>query len=250
MCGGSLGIFLTHPIDTIRVRMVASEASAIQVIKQIYSANSWRGFWFGMTPPVAIRGCAFGTNRIGLAYGKKISNSTFFQGCCAGILPAIIETPMHTVKIRAQCQDGQEKFQETLSYYFKYSRNLVRIGGVRALYRGFGPSSMCYIPGFGVFYSTYDFFKRENPSWGLLNPVAAVCASWIFVYPFEVYRTKLIVDKRTSYRNLMRYTASHPSIMYRAFCPTLLRAIIRFTVTIGITEYLEDMQNTNNVEFD
>lgn len=250
ICGGSLGILLTHPIDTIRVRMVASEASALQVIKKIYSSSSWRGFWFGVTPPVAIRGCAFGTNRIGLSYGKRISNSVFFQGCCAGFLPALIETPMHVVKIRAQVQNGKSNFQETLSYYYKYSRNLVRTGGIKALYRGFGVSTMIYIPGFGVFYSTYDFFKKKRPSYGLLNPAAAICVSWLFVYPFEVCRTKLVVDKRISYRKLIRYTALHPSSAFRAFCPTLLRAMIRFTVTIGITEYLEDVQHIDTEEFD
>ena len=77
--GGSLGILLTHPIDTVRVRMqYASPYSNItyrQVIQNIHRTIGVKGIFRGVLPPMAFRGFSMALNRAGYNLGNSIKSN-------------------------------------------------------------------------------------------------------------------------------------------------------------------------------
>ena len=122
---------VTHPIDTVRVRVILQRKSFLSLMKEIvmlfflfestfstyeFHKNGILGFFSGVIPPVTIRGLAFGTNRFFFSKGRELSDIPFIQGCIAGIPNAVIECPMHFLKIRSQVLDGTSR--NPVSYTF------------------------------------------------------------------------------------------------------------------------------------
>lgn len=69
--GGALGIFVTHPIDTVRVRLQHAATNGktgvtySSIINNIRRTIGVKGLFRGVLPPVTLRGVSMGMNRAG-----------------------------------------------------------------------------------------------------------------------------------------------------------------------------------------
>jgi len=236
-----MGILATHPIDTVRVRVILQRKSFASLMKEIFHKSGILGFFSGVIPPVTIRGLAFGTNRFFFKKGKEMSDIPFVQGCIAGIPNAIIECPMHFLKIRSQILDGTSRNPETLSYYIKTSYQILRFEGIRAYFRGFLCNLVVMVPGFGLFYLAYEPLKNDFGISPFLASILCVPVTWVPVYPLEVLRSHYQTDLSLQYPQAIR-KLFHPFSVRRLFpgiTTTLNRAVLRFAVAMSVTEYLE-----------
>lgn len=239
--GGSMGILVTHPIDTVRVRVILQRKSFASIAKEIFAKSGILGFFSGVIPPVTIRGLAFGTNRFFFAKGKEMSDIPFIQGCIAGLPNAIIECPMHFLKIRSQILDGQKRNPETLTFYIKHSYKIIRHEGIRAYFRGFLCNLVVMCPGFGLFYLAYEPLKTNFGISPFFASILAVPITWVPVYPLEVLRSHIQTDLSLTYPAAMRKLFQPFSLQkcFPGITTTLNRAILRFAVAMSVTEWLE-----------
>jgi len=244
--GGSAGILVTHPIDTVRVRVILQRKSFLSLMKEIFHKNGILGFFSGVIPPVTIRGLAFGTNRFFFSKGRELSDIPFIQGCIAGIPNAVIECPMHFLKIRSQVLDGTSRNPETLTFYIKHSYKILRYEGIRAYFRGFLCNLVVMVPGFGLFYLAYEPLKSEYGISPFLASVLSVPVTWVPVYPLEVLRSHYQTDLNLTYKNAVR-NLFQPFSLQKCFpgiTTTLNRAVLRFAVAMSVTEWLEKKAET------
>lgn len=241
--GGAAGILTTHPIDTLRVRMIKNNISVLEANRSIFGVTGFRGYWSGVLPPVTIRGGAFGLNRLGYNFGRRNFDNPFLMGCCAGLGPLITETPMHLIKCRAQLRDGANTFPETLGFYARYVVRILQGEGLKGLYRGLAASFICLVPGFGFFYAAYEPLKKAYPDNVVLPTFGATISTWLFVYPSEIFRTEMQTNAKATYKGIFQENVRKHGYrtFYRAFGPTMVRAQIRFFVAINATEKFEQM---------
>lgn len=244
--GGVCGIFVTHPLDTIRVRAQAASGSASQgylhIVKDIVRKNGMKGLYAGVTPPVVLRGISFSANRGAFAFAKKRTRNPFLQGCFAGLVSGLFDTPIFLLKCRAQC--SPTKIKETLRNYMKITGDIIRQEGIHGMFTGNIPNMILFTGSYGIFYWVYEQLraKEVHPS---ISGVAACLASWPLLYPFDVLRTRAsVVTRKTRWSReffTFRYfardmTASPVTLWFPGLSMTLVRAVPRFAVAMFVCE--------------
>ena len=112
---GSVGCFIGHPLDTIKVRMQGrARISAPEVCRRILVLEGPGGFFKGVTPPLISIGIyqsvAFASFSLALAALTSKPEATasvsdlYIAGCVSGLATVFVTTPMDLVKIRLQNQ--------------------------------------------------------------------------------------------------------------------------------------------------
>jgi hypothetical protein len=169
--GGFCGVIISHPFDTIKTRIQSNTATTIlQAIKmkQLYS---------GITPPLfgimLEKSIVFGFYN----ESKKIGLNNFWSGIIGGFMSTLIVTPVDRLKIHYQ----NNKFLEKIRF--------------NNLYKGFIPTIFRETPGFGIYFSTYNYLTTKyNPEKNsiLKTFIAGSLSgfvSWIFIYPSDLIKT-------------------------------------------------------------
>lgn len=247
LIGGAAGIFVTHPLDTVRIRAQAAnnftaKPTYVQIARDIVKQKGFKGFFAGVTPPVALRGLGFAINRTSYGIAKKYTNNPLLLGSIAGFWQGVCECPVHLVKVRAQV--GNSKVQESLWHYMKMFATIIRTERITGLYTGFVASSIFYVGSYGLFYVVYDEMRAKDYSPILAGPTACFL-SWPLFYPFDVMRTRTqVVSKETrwarQYWTFRRVGKQMLDQNYKAWFPgmglTLFRAIPRFGVAMFVCE--------------
>jgi len=247
LIGGAAGILVTHPLDTVRIRAQASGKHAAkpsygQIARGIIETKGFKGFFAGVTPPVALRGLGFAINRTSYGLAKKYTNNPLILGGFAGFWQGVCECPVHLVKVRAQVGNG--KVQESLWHYMKMFVQIIRTERLSGLYTGFIASSIFYVGSYGVFYVVYDGMRDRDYHPTIAGPTACVL-SWPLFYPFDVMRTRTqIVSKTTrwsrDYWTFRRLGQQMLDQNYKTWFPgmglTLVRGIQRFGVAMFVCE--------------
>lgn len=172
LCGGILGTIISHPFDTIKTRIQSNKVSNIKQALQIGKLYS------GITPPLIgimlEKSIVFGFYE----KSKSVGFNNFFSGIIGGFISTVIVTPVDRLKINYQNQDF--KIQNVLT--------------IRNLYKGFTPTIFRETPGFGIYFSTYNFltekYNKNNNNfktfaYGSLSGLSA----WMFIYPSDLIKT-------------------------------------------------------------
>ena len=215
----------------------------LHCMKTMIARDSIRGLYRGMSSPMlgisAINAVVFGV------YGnvQRISSnpnsymSHFLAGSMAGATQSIITSPMELAKTRLQVQMdkiGATKFKgptQCLSYIYQCD-------GIRGLFRGFGATILRDIPGFSLYFVSYEFLMRQKDDPGIAYTLfaggSAGAASWLFTIPIDVIKTRLQIDGMSSNHSRMyngvvdcfqkSYKAEGYAFMTRGLSSTLLRA--------------------------
>jgi len=258
--GGAAGIFITHPLDTIRVRAQVAKGSSnpsfIGIAKNIFKCRGLLGFYAGVVPPVFFRGFGFSANRWGYAFAKEYSDNSCILGAVAGWFNVLCDTPVYCLKNRVQCSDG--KFKESIPEYLRMGRHILKTEGITGLYAGHVPMMILGCGSYACFYAVYDPMLAAGYSAPICG-IAAVVACWPPFYPFDVLRTRAQVVTRQTAR-------SKQFFKFRYFCAemwaqpvarwfpgmsvTLVRAVPRYGCAMGICEAIRSSLDMESLKED
>ena len=203
--GGIIGVLFSHPLDTLRVRVQSGNYN----MNKLYS---------GIRPPLV----GVGIEKL-LVFGnfeqiKKLNlinnqlGNVFASGMLSGLISTIIITPTEFLKINKQ-----------LGY--RYHMNLFN------LYRGWTSTLIREIPGYGIYFATYEILKNNSYNfygdtfvYGGLSGATA----WSVIYPSDVVKTKMQTTTNTSIFTVIQrlYQAGGMQAFYRGFPLAISRAFI------------------------
>lgn len=207
---GCTGLLVGHPFDTIKVHMQTQDAKnpqyrgSFHCLKTLIAKDSFRGLYRGMSSPMlgvsAINAIVFGV------YGnvQRISSnpdsymSHFLAGSVAGLAQSLICSPMELAKTRLQVQVdkiGVKKFNgptQCLSYIYQCE-------GMRGIFRGLGATALRDVPGFSLYFLSYEFLmrlKKTEPgiAYTLFAGGTAGAFSWVLTIPIDVVKSRLQTD--------------------------------------------------------
>lgn len=165
---GFCGTILSHPFDTIKSRVQSNKYS-------IKDAISVKNFYAGLKPPLF--GIMFEKMIVFGTYEKcrKEGINNFYSGLLAGLNSTLIVTPMESIKINLQ------------------NGNRFCIKNFKP-YKGLLPTIFRETPGFGIYFTTYNFLNDNYNNASLLTSflfgsISGVSA-WLFIYPSDLVKTK------------------------------------------------------------
>eukprot|EP01043_Picozoa_sp_COSAG02_P036896 COSAG02_NODE_2734_length_8135_cov_185.067446_4_plen_288_part_00 len=253
---GVIAGFVGHPLDTIRVRMQASQsgaaaaASAFDCARDLLKKEGWRAFFKGLGPQM-IGYCAHSAIRFGVfgnaaasdgELGRNVSAfdrgiGAAISGAKAGIALSPIISVLELLKCRQQIsrQVPQPPLRSVLS-------QLLHAEGLRGLCCGYSACLPRNICGNGSMFGIFELLKsyvddRWAPT-GLTRGVACICcsvvagaSSWLIVFPLDVVKTNIVTvvnpAKRLTTLQMAHKLWSDRGMrgLYRGLGPTMLRSI-------------------------
>lgn len=229
MFGGFCGISLSHPFDTIRVRIQTEKKFTFKGIKDIYR---------GVIPPlIGVMGektLVFGSYNVANVnltkyYPDNPIRNHFFSGLFAGLTCTSIVTPIEKIKINLQ--NSKSKYKNSTDFI----RQSVGKNGVRSLYQGWTTTLTREIPGYGIYFSTYEYLRTKvntDSNMALKSFLMGGFSggfAWIFIYPSDVIKSRLQIEDNP-YKGTIdcikkSIANDGPLVFYRGFYTALLRAI-------------------------
>jgi hypothetical protein len=168
-CGGFVGIIVSHPFDTIKSRIQSGK------VKTIKDAIQMKKLYSGISPP--LMGMMLEKSIVFGFYNKskEIGLNDFWSGIIGGFMSTLIVTPVDYFKIYFQNREQNVEW--------------------RRMYRGFLPTVCRETPGFGIYFSTYEYLKNYNKDKDLVKTFLSGALSglnaWIFIYPSDLVKTKM-----------------------------------------------------------
>lgn len=181
-CGGLSGAvtsFILTPFELVKCQMQVYDTmyssstgprpapTISQLIRSIWHTSGVAGFWRGQTGTLVREtgGSAayFGAYECVTGYfkarndRKTNTNSEYMMaGACAGVSYNFSLFPADTIKSRMQTQHASST--STLGF-FATGKEIWRLGGIRAFYRGCGITCCRSAPGSAVIFLTYEKLK-------------------------------------------------------------------------------------------
>lgn len=171
MIGGTVGVIISHPFDTIKTRIQSNKNLTIK--EAIKIGQLYRGLLAPLVGIMIEKSIVFGFYE----KSKTLIKNDFINGIIGGLMCSIIVTPIDKIKIH---------------YQNKTNNKLI----FRNLYRGFIPTVLRETPGFGIYFTTYNYLNNnynnnknlgKNFLFGSLSGLSA----WLFIYPMDLIKTTI-----------------------------------------------------------
>lgn len=204
--GAVTTVMFTHPIDFYKTRLQFGIKS--NGFKSIYQTHGITGFWTGIKPAI-LRESTYTTARIGLYEPvKKFFNIKpetnfalkFLAGSASGLIGSVIGNPFDVMKIQSMGKPDMS-FSQIVKYtwankllYRGLEANLLRAGVLN------GTKMSCYDQ-IKNWIGSKKIFSSDLP----VQFAASFCAGFCMactVTPFDMIRTKLMVQASTTQSNL------------------------------------------------
>ena len=174
---GMCGILISHPLDTIKTHI--QTGNTLSTFKPTI-----RNFYRGLSVPLAgifvEKAIVFGTYN----YVNTKTNNIPLSGAIAGLTASLVVTPYERLKILKQNS-------QTVT---------LRDINMRFLFKGLSATFSREMPGFAIYFSTYEYLKYNNFTkhdisissahsfmYGGLSGLIA----WVFIYPQDKIKTIL-----------------------------------------------------------
>lgn len=177
--GGVLGTLSSYPLDTYRIRKQSNQI----VNKRLYSGV--------LSPLLGIaleKAVVFGSYH----QTKKYIDNDFIAGLNSGLFASLIVTPVEKYKILKQNNPDLK--------YSVINKNILSKGiikGTRYLYNGLNACFFREIPGYAIYFQTYQYLnkitdneKRSNLK-VMFNGGLSGISAWIFIFPFDTIKTNM-----------------------------------------------------------
>lgn len=247
---GSAGIFVGHPLDSLKVRMQMGGGSLRTILSQSSTLGSvWNGLPAPMAGAAALNACIFltygSTTRLWDKYNTVDdtnddgSNSLAKEAICGGItgfVSSFIMCP--TEHIKTKLQVNATSYRNS----FHAMQQIFSTHGIVGLNRGFISTAIRQSPGFCVYFGTYERLKDSLQTHNNIKCsqfVASILAggvagslSWAIVYPIDLIKSRiqaLPLDCSKNERSTMQIgknilQESGWKALYRGFGITVVRA--------------------------
>ncbi len=232
---GMTGIILSHPVDSIKTHYQTQKNNNI---KFKYSVSN---LYKGITSPLfgvgLEKALVFGTYN----YVKNISNNIPLSGAISGLVASIIVSPYERIKIMKQTN-------QTIILSNCLKPNFI--------FKGLSATFTREIPGFAIYFSTYEglknhFYKKslDNTNTNISIPASFIfggisgITAWIFIYPQD--RIKTIIQSQTNKTNISDiikniYNTGGFKQFYKGFSFAALRAVLLHSGTFCTMELLSN----------
>jgi hypothetical protein len=243
LAGGATGVLISHPFDTIKTMYqmdgenrntklshehVRKYTSIWHCTTDINKNGGFLSFYKGIKPPiigVGLEKCiVFGTYNTMYQY----TNNIFASGVLAGLLCTSIVTPLEKVKILQQ----QNIANSSITHVLK--QHVTSVQGMKKLYTGWSATLGREVPGFGIYFSTYEKLKQLQKGTSIehgwlmpfFNGSLSGASAWLFIYPSDPVKT-LMQTKNTGLIESIKHIYEEKGIrgFYRGFGLGLFRAI-------------------------
>jgi len=172
ICGGFTGTIISHPFDTIKTRIQSNNASSIA------EAIQMKKLYAGITPPLI--GIMLEKSIVFGFYNKAKEHklNDFFSGIIGGFMCTLIVTPIDRLKINFQ------------------NKQPVTSNTLKTMYKGFIPTICRETPGFGIYFTTYQYCsdmynKNRDLGKSFLFGAFSGLTAWTFIYPSDLVKTKI-----------------------------------------------------------
>ncbi|KAF9402402.1 hypothetical protein BGZ94_004943 [Podila epigama] len=258
--GGMAQVTVGQPMDTIKTRLQIEGPSGrfsgpMDCLRKTIQNEGFLGLYKGMASPLV--GVAAVNALLFAAYSnlKKIQepypgarltlNQIALAGAGAGIVNAVLASPVELLKIKMQAQYGAGS---TVRYSgpIDCARQLIKEHGIRhGLMRGYWITVLREIPGYAGFYAGFEGMKRfltpqgADPAeyqHGLLGLMASGAsggvAYWFACYPLDMLKSK-IQNQANPPKGAFYILESAKEVykeggikpFFRGFSPTIIRAV-------------------------
>lgn len=209
--GGFTGVLLSHPFDTLRVRIQSLEKKPdiIPFIKQILKNEGFFVLYRGFFPPLLGMGLEKATVFTAYTYAKNKTDNIFFSGYCAGLTSSLIITPIEKIKIHLQT-----------SKIGIFNSTALMIKN-RNLYQGFSPTFFRESVGFGIYFSFYNYYNAKSPFHYFLGGALSGSLAWCVIYPIDTVKTNAQIQKINILNFLKKQSLKS---LYKGFPLALMRA--------------------------
>lgn len=253
---GSAGIFVGHPMDTLKVRMQMLPAGTSSSISGLFNPQ-YGSVWKGVVPPVTM--AAVLNAQIFLTYGRTIASwneyfglrkeqpSMLRDGVCGGftgLISALIMCPTEHIKTRLQTQHksnvtaSNQPGEVIYRNGFHATKHIYENYGITGLFRGTAATALRQSPSFAVYFTVYNSLKDKAAAYekdSLLISMAAGgiagSLSWAVVYPVDLIKSRIQAMPLDSHLNHSISAMTRQFVqengwraLYRGFWLTVIRA--------------------------
>jgi len=239
---GMCGVLISHPIDTIKTHI--QMGNNLNTFKP-----SFTNLYKGMTAPLIGVGLekaiVFGTYNFMLS---KTDNNIPLSGAIAGLIASFIVTPYERFKILKQ--NSQVIVYKDINTKF--------------LFRGLSATFVREMPGFAIYFSTYEYLKKRNftnhnkditcLSSFLYGGISGLSA-WVFIYPQDKIKTVMQSSNSNlgngngnSFTHIVKnmYKKYGITYFYKGFSWAAGRAVLLHSGTFCMMEMLNNYNKYNN----
>jgi hypothetical protein len=248
--GGAAGVVVSHPLDTIRVRVQLSKnpnIAMLDVLRSTIAREGVQGLFKGLYTPVVCVGLwkslIFCGHSAVVHESDDRASSQFIGGMAGGTLGLVVVVPMENIKCRAQAQ----KHRSTNALEYQLARTIFRESGFAGLYRGLALMAPGCIGSMGIWFGTNSLLKK---SWlgdeqatfvqSFLCGSLSGAISWVYCYPFDKLKTIWQCEPNAQDAVKLlggRLRAEGPSFLYRGLGPTIVRSLPQCGATMAAYDY-------------
>ena len=265
---------VTNPIDVVKIRMQMSAvgsatkpATVLETISTIHANHGARGFYRGLTASMMREG-SYSTIRLGMYEPTKRMlgaddpahtplHLKIMAGATTGCVGSAIAVPTDLVKVRMQaCTAAEPRYPSAIAGF----RHIhAAEGGLRALYRGLGPTVQRGALLTATQIPSYDHSKHTILNAGLLKEggllhfscsmFAGFCTA-VVTSPIDVIKTRMMTDSqiRSVPSALKSIVATEGARgLYKGFIPNFLRIGPHTMCTLMIFEQLREIAGVRPV---
>jgi len=237
---GICGLVISHPFDTIKTHIQRNQKIHYD-LRSLYKGISAPILGIGIEKAVV-----FGSYSNLKAYGNNISLNenlkTFIYGCIAGFNASFVVTPYERIKILLQTGQGGVSYAQMVNPL--------------SLWKGLLITFTREIPGFGIYFANYEYWKRKlylekgqniTKLGAFLLGGSSGLLAWIFIYPQDRIKThvqSMISTNNQSYSEALAHLRGMKlSKLYKGIEFALMRSIPLHAGTFCTMELLTSMAN-------
>lgn len=251
LIGGSSGLIVGYPFDTIKCLMQTREAhnSILNSAKILITQTKSAGFFRGLTLPFITYGpitsLGFGIygNTLKLLAEANGNLSTdyiniFLAGSFSGFILSPIKNPFEVVRIQLQthCKTVLEGPQKCIKEIY-----LTR--GYLGFFKGLDALILRDSCSFGIYFCTFEFFRKRGRELQINNFIVdLVCGgiagstSWFTILPIDTIKSRIQSNRQVD-SNLMKeffiiYSSSGIKGFYKGLSAVILRAFLVNSFTL------------------
>ncbi|UJR14062.1 hypothetical protein I4U23_001059 [Adineta vaga] len=191
---------------------------------------------------------------VGFQTGTTESQINSIAGATSGIFVSVLVSPLDVIKTRIQVKRLPKGVPDTPLLVVIY--RLARKEGIRAFYKGLGVTMLGYAPNWAVYFSTYQWSKKQYASYLssiqsehdiLINLLASVTAGAVanaVIAPMWTIRTRMMTQSNyDDYRNAFHaaqkiYRTEGLFALYRGLIPSML-GLVHVGIQFPLYEYLK-----------
>mmetsp|Transcript_13767 Transcript_13767/g.55273 ORF Transcript_13767/g.55273 Transcript_13767/m.55273 type:complete len:296 (-) Transcript_13767:2137-3024(-) len=220
--GGIAGLLVGQPFDVLRIRAqtlwVQRQGTALSHAMEMLGKEGVLSLFKGVVPPMlgngfqnAVLFFAYGTAMRAISPDGKVDEASLamvtIAGSIGGFCCSFVTGPVELLKVRQQV-DEKKTGLGTVSLV----KSMVTAEGFSGIYRGLFATLVRDVPSYGFYFCSYEQIRRlyaGHAGCSLLEVPGSVdflaggvggCLSWTVIYPIDVVKSRLQMEREGSVR--------------------------------------------------